>query len=384
LDELSALIQKAKKGGSNATEIINELANKGASAAPTIITSIKRNRSGNITPLKNALLLMDDPNLLSLIPDLLKDESGTIRLVAIQMLAQIREETAFNLLCEELDKQPRLGNNANWAADALGERGDDRAIPLLAEVLKKLTPYDTNEILSTATALAKLGDQSGASHIIKLVQSKEMDVSLEASAKLPYVVGTGLFATSIEKLNNSTVREISKNCLESLIYLGTREVVEELLKQLTRPLIQDYVLLRDTEDSSLPESALAGLYDITGAQDIFKSFDTVAKINEWWKKERPTYHPQIGYRFGKPRQINDIIQNLESQPKLRRSILKELRIITGQTFGLNPFIPLLYQNINTAVPNALAWLNKEGSKFEPGKLYKYGHLQDISIAFQNI
>jgi hypothetical protein len=60
-------------------------------------------------------------------------------------------------------------------------------------------------------------------------------------------------------------------------------------------------------------------------------------------------------------------------------LFEELRIITGQDFGLNPLIPA--EDQDEVVDRARAWVEAEGKRFEAGAVYKYGHKQDIQNIF---
>ncbi len=63
----------------------------------------------------------------------------------------------------------------------------------------------------------------------------------------------------------------------------------------------------------------------------------------------------------------------------RYQIIDELRVITGQNFGFDPTVPVNEQD--AVLDRARSWWEREGHRFQPGRLYKYEYAQDIARVY---
>ncbi len=372
MNNTSALIENVKKGGRNVNVDISELAGMGMSIVPDVISAIRSGNLGAARNLATVLLKVDTPEMVPIAIDLLDEKNNTLRLTAFQILGRVNSEQAFQSLINELLDKENIISDRAWAADVLGEMGDQRAVHKLLPIVKNIVDeeqihYHADLVIACIVALAKLGNQEMSPYIIELSHANDTIIRLKAIKALKYIVTPGIFST-LQAAAKDNLVEICKDAMDTLFYLGTREAVDE------------FITLLENENTDISNTAFFRIYDITGK--LFDEDAQVVDVKVWWKEHRDDYKTGVCYRLGKPLRLSNIISLMTEQPTWRNVLVEELRIITGHTFGLNPFIHLSYQDLNSVTEHAQNWWEHESHRFEPGALYKYGHKQDTMCAME--
>jgi HEAT repeat protein len=368
MDEVAKLIRKAKGSSTGAEDAASRLAAAGAEAAPSIIRAMRKDPEGNTFYLRRALLQMHDPELVPLMVELLDEEETYLRSTAFEVLGLSRDERGFEPLLGQLEDEANLASARLWAAKALGELGNAGAaaalLSLVEEVGESRPPKHLAGLLIEAVvALAKLGRQEKAPAVIALAEHRDQSIRVGAVKALKYLVGPGLFP-ALQKALRARNDEIRQDAIEAVAYLGARESIEELGKRAA-----------DSNPDFATEK-IARLRDLTGEEfDFYARPEQIRRALSGLRKE---FEPGVCYRLGRPIRLPDVMAQLKTPFRLRK-IVEELRVITGQDFARGRQVkggeqPLLFEE-------AQEWWRREGDKFKPGRLYKYGWEQSLENVF---
>jgi len=383
MNNIDALIEKAKMTGPEGTSARRELMRLGAKAAPAVIEELRRSPLDRIRLFSELLEGIRDPAVVPILLKLLNDENPSVKLVAHKALGKLKDERAFQPLSDQLSDSNNLEYTRTLAARALGELGVLKARVVLLGAADRLIgqPRNTNtheEIrrwvisetsedrlrlaIEIAVAVAKLGDHTLWPMISAIITDRDLDkdasegmtVGSEAVRALNYIVGPHMLHT-LEVALGSTDPEVRGAAIDPLRYLGLSEAVSVLI-----PAAKD-------EYESVGAEALAAIYDITaewpnGEQSIEEL--EIGALQDWWVRRKSNFKPGICYRLGQPMWLLSIVELLDNT-KQRGRTLRELEVITGQDFS------------NSKAKEVRDWYGQNGERFEVGHLYKYGHKQDI-------
>jgi HEAT repeat protein len=391
MDEISNLMEQAVGKGPRAQKATLRLAALGMHAAPAIIASIRAREKEPVWNLRKALLQIRDPDIVPVFIELIGDSNSNLALTAFEALGRLKDTRAFKPLSHCLLDSTEWGSRRALAAEALGDLGATQAVERLLNVAREIlqqpdvapaisessipenVEIDEDSlqfVLSIAIALAKLGNHEMVSTVKALTHYRSEDVysadeviRAKAAKALQYVVGPGVFPTLKGALNDDYF-EARLESIDAMFYLGIKEGIDELMQR------------AKDESSSASNNAFVRLWGLTG-----QSFDrslSVTQLQEWRLRNESSYSAGICYRLGKPIWLPDVIVLLET-PRLRDQVVRELKIITGEDFGYNPYVPP--EDQDNIFERAQAWWEKEGARFEAGGLYKYGYKQDISSIF---
>jgi HEAT repeat protein len=368
MDEVTKLIRKAKRDSAGAEEAASRLADAGADAAPAIIRAMRKDPEGNTFYLRRALLQMRDPKLVPLMLELLSEEETYLRSTAFEVLGQSGDERGFKPLLEQLQDKENLATARLWAAKALGELKDARAVPALLELIEEIgetrvPKHRAGLLIETVVALAKLGRQEKSPAVIALAGHRDQSLRTSAVKALKYLVGPGLFP-ALQKALRARNDEIRQDAIDAIFYLGSKESIEELGRR------------AGDANPDMATEKIARLRDLTGVElDFYAKPEKIRRALAELKKE---FEPGVCYRLGRPIHLPDVIAQLKS-PFRRGKLVEELRVITGQDFARGRQVatgeqPQLFEE-------AQKWWQREGRKFKPGRLYKYGWEQSLEDVF---
>ena len=331
MEQLLELVEKTKKGGSGAQSAALELLEIGVPAIPTLISAIRQTNLGAGTNLARVLLQIDEPEIIPVMIELLNDEHHTLRRTAFESLGKFKDEGVYQVLVDKLINSKNSSDRA-WAARALAEIRDPRVNHEFVRIVNEIANqnriyYYADVVIPITVASAKLGDQSLSAYVIELDQTDDLVTKTKAVKALKYLVAPGLFPVLQETLRGETI-EICKDAMDALFYLGIKESVDELIE------------MTGSGDYDLANSAFFRIYDITGK--LFDEDARTADARDWWKERQNDFESGICYRLGEPIWLANIVSLMEQEPGWRNVLLEELQIITGNNFGLNPFIHLSY------------------------------------------
>jgi HEAT repeat protein len=391
MNEVQNLIKQSMGKGARAQKAVLRLAALGMQAAPAVIAAIRERGKYPVWNLRKTLLQIRDPDIVPVFIELIEDQNSNLALTAFEALGRLKDTRAFKPLIDCLLDTTKGETRRSLAAGALGDLGDLQAIEKLLNVAREIlrqpdiapairessvpegAEIDESSlqlVLSIAIALAKLGNHELASTVTALAKYRSEDaysddevIRTQATKALQYVVGAGVVPTLQGALKDD-YDEVRLGGIDAIFYLGIKEGINELIQR------------AGDENSSVSNNAIVRLHDLTG-QSLDRN-SSVTQLEEWWRSNERAYSAGICYRLGKPIWLPDVIALLGT-PRLREQVIRELKIITGEDFGYNPYAPPDDQN--DIFERAKAWWEVEGGSFEAGGLYKYGYKQDIHSIF---
>lgn len=375
------LIEETDDGGLKAQHAVAELAAIGLPVVADVAEAIRSER-GNPMVLREVLLQIRDPEIVTILRDVVQDENATLSQIAIEALGQSRDARALKPLLRLLPTWRK-----NMAVDALGELGNSEAIPYLLHIVHELSndsvvlqaiegkldeagseEFDRDclrVLIHTIIALAKLGNCEYASVMFSLAHyhcdcdSNAFFIRKEAVRALQYVAVPGMLPVLRLALHDEDA-EVRSSAVDALFYLGLKESLDLIV-----------TCGHDTSDNVL-NTAMIRLHDLTGQ---FIEDQEPHDVETWWQAHQQEYNAGVCYRLGKPLYVPDVIELL-ADPNRGNAIAKELNIITGHDFGCRTSIPVCTPT--EVVEHARQWWRVEGGHFEPGALYKYGRKQEIT------
>lgn len=377
--DASKLIETARGDGPEAEAAAASLVAAGAAALPPVIAAIRAG-AGAVWRLQDVALSLRGSELVPELIQHLGDPSTDVAMTVFEALGRTREHRALEPLLGAL-----AGSRRELAITALGDLADPGAVPKLLEIVDGMvalpgiseildrTAQVENEEVDEAPlrllpkvliALAKLGSFERASLLAGLSHYRSKDpysdaslIRIESVEAMQHVYFPGMFQELKAALGDEDA-EVRLKAVDALFYLGTREAIEELLAHLKDP------------SSTVVSHIVYRLQGLTA--DRLEGQDGDA----WWREHQKEYSAGVCHRLGQPMDVSRIISLLED-PADRKSVLQELRIITGQDFGFNPAVQI--PPPDEVAEQAREWWRKEGHRFETGRLYKYGHQQDLKV-----
>lgn len=370
-NEIESLIEKAGEKGAQASIAALRLVEIGSPAAPLVVEAIRRSKPMPSDQLMDIIPEMRAPEIVPLMIQLLRDSNPFVAVVAARALGSSKDSRAFeplvNLVCDETLSITLRG----WAADALAELGDARAVPELLGIVraiaaKRKLKEQAQLVRFITVALAKLGNQDAAEIAISMVSHRVRYVREEGALTLKHVVGRGLFS-ALHLALRSKSKTVRDEAIDSISFLGLRESIKELIA-----VVED-----DGSDWDLMLNALYRLRGLTGEE-----FDEADQWRDWWTSHQSEFTPSVCYRMGKPLDMKEFVSLLQkAEPLALVWLLEELYIITGERFGLQPF--KLIEEQDETLTRAQNWLSENADRFERGVVYKYGHKQVIRHVFES-
>lgn len=386
MEPVSALVGKAKLKGTEGETARKKLRHVGAKAAPAIVEGIRMSSPQDVRLLSNLLLSMRDADLTPFMLTLLNDMNVSVKLMAHESLAKLRDPRALGPLSDQLFDPNNLEFTKSLAARVLGDIGQvaatdalqraaedlvSQTLPLDAEEARLWVERETDDdrlglAIEIAIALAKLGSNELLSVILAIIQTRIDKVSDDDLAILTsqaivatiHVVGRGVFH-ALQLAVRSAHPETRAATITPLRYLGTKEVLPELI-----------VLVKD-ESQSVSDEALAAIHGVTGEwpnQDEPIEEIDLPFLRRWWNQRQARYEPFICYRLGEPISLLQLLSLAETQAD-RSEVLAELRVITGEDFS----------DLDSV--DRQRWYVENRGRFAVGQLYKYGRKQDLARIF---
>jgi hypothetical protein len=354
MTDVQRLIHEADQG--NDPRAILGLAALGMRAFGSVVDAIRGSDRMTAGGLGDALLRVRDPDLVPALVPLLDDEKTGLAIVAFQALGRSRDPRAFRPLADYLRDPEKRETRRSLAAAALGDLGDPRAIPeLLDAVDAALKGKLFHLALEAVVALAKLGNHEKAEVAAGLATDKrKRDLRPRASEALQYAVGPGSLGALRSALKDKYA-EVRVNAVDALFYLGLPESLGALVAS-----------ARD-KDPGVRGRVLVRIGMLAG-----QDFDELAdprRVRKWWEAHELDFAPGVCHRLGRPIHLPDVIELL-GEPNSRTTVVKELRIITGDDFGFDRLVPDLDPGV---LDRARDWWRAHSDRFVDGALYKYGH-----------
>lgn len=373
--EISTLIEAAKGGATaESAAAATRLAALGLPALGPVVEALKQEPPYS-EGLRNAVRRMNRPELVPALAELLKERGALLATIAAQALGRAGDERAAGPLLELFKDESSPPPARREAALGLGRLRASNAAADLREALAKLERGKKDRqsaalTRDTAVALAMLGAQEGAGAVLALAEHRSNEIREEAAAGLKHFVGRGLFPV-LQKALRSKSTDLRQEALEAVFYLGLRESVEELIA---------YVERGDAGAPELIDAALRRLHDLSGEE--FGWNVKPADVRGWWKQNEGRYEPNVCHRLGKPIDLSNFVKLLATDVEGERErLLEELRVITGEEFGLDPFKPVGEQS--EVAERARKWLGEHASEYERGAVYKHGHRQSLEHIFDS-
>lgn len=366
--EIPELIEAAKGAGEEAARAAARLAEIGMPAFGAVVDAA-RQPSGPSEALSGALLRMRGPEVTAALTGLLAESDAFLPSIAAEALGRAGDARAVRPLLDLYGNEMKSESARGAAARALGELGDGGVVPELLKTAREVAGSERREervglVCAAAAGLARLGNQELAEAVARLALSQDRVVADEAAFALKHVVGRGLFP-ALRKARRSRMTEARQESLRAIYYLGIPESIEELIS---------YAEGGDDSAPDLVYEAVLYLHDLTG-QDFKWNIDP-KELRRWWKQNRAQYEPGVSYRLGRPSDLNGLAELLAATEAARLGErFDELRLITGEDFGLDPFRPAEAQP--EVAERAQKWLRENADRYERGAAYRYGHRQSL-------
>jgi len=265
-------------------------------------------------------------------------------------------------------------------AEAARLVGDPQDAPALEAAIRQAResedPSGLRSYVTVGVALAKLGDHTLARPIGALSEydrAAQQDpesyiVRLDATHGLRLLVGPGIFTHLVDALQDPS-QEVQEAAMRTMLLLGAKQSVAVWL---------------DVECAGGPLAALAHsmVHELVGEwpanNELVEAVDD-GQRRAWWAERESKFLAGTTYRFGRRAWPPDLLPHVDSQ-----AVIDDLRVIAGVDFALHVDPQLVLDGAPDAVQRtAAAWWDANGSRFDRGGLYKYGHYQDLSLVFES-
>jgi hypothetical protein len=354
------LIAAADSPGPDAREAVSVLAVMGEKALPAIAAAIRGSSRVVAGNLGYAVSQMRDPAIVPELVQLLGDPKMGLAYVAFRAFGRQDAARAAEPLITFMRDREQGEARRSLAADGLGDLHAEAATPVLVEVLDEALAEEQVELaLSCVRALAKLGSHGRADVAVDVLEkSKDASHRSLAAEVLQYAVCPRMAGALAAGLRDK-VAEVRLKVCDALFYLGNRAALDALCTAV------------GSKPPNIAGQVVTRIDEITGAEfDETTSKKTVAA---WWEEEKQNYEPRVCYRAGQPIQLQTVADQL-GEPNAFRRVIEELQVITGQDFGYVRGVPSTFQVLSSdeISDRARAWIARNGKRFRPGALYKWG------------
>ncbi len=396
---LAQILEDTKRRGMTVEELAFLLA-QGLDVLPPLLEAIHAAPRSQKYKLAGVIERLRGEEAVTALLSLLEDADIRVRTAAVTALGRSGDARALAPLVGQLQAGRYYAREA--AAAALGDLGLPAAIPDLEQTLidlldapdqpqaianlttaeKARTPEDWKSqvgfqlrlVIAVVTALAKLGSQRYAPLVVTLMgfyfkedraSSSAARVREEAIWASPNLAAPGLLVglRAARRREPSGDDLIDYSLLKAFFYLGLRESVDEFVACFA----DDYPVGRAADEAL---GRIAGLVGETPP-------DNLPDLQAWWEMRRERFAPHVCYRWGKPLEVAALAARLPGTLPIQTSmLLDELTMITGERFEPDFTLPLEVQT-EQRVQKAQRWVNQHADAFEAGRLYKYGHKQDL-------
>jgi hypothetical protein len=348
-----------------------------------------------VIPLSQTLSRIRSPEALPLLQRFAGERDFRVGPAAIAAIGYSQSHDACRVLSTLIAAgSPYL----NRMMEALGELGDARGAELLNAEARKLlaSPDDPDAIAAwvdaiseagdrssyadfagIATALAKLGDHSLTGAVVALsrydrqtrADDESGEIRRDALFSLRHMVGRGVFEALVEALGERS-QEARESAMAAMLQLGARQCVAAWVDAVRA-------------EGPLAPLAYSMIHDVVGewpaGTEFLENIDD-SQLASWWQAHESRLLSGTVYRFGHRAWPPDLFLAASTGSM---SAIEDLRVITGIDFALHVDPQLVLEGAPDPVGRtAEAWWAANGSRFDHGGLYKYGHRQDLARVFE--
>lgn len=365
IDELIRLARQPDPAGAEAQRALGR---EGVAALPRLADAIRTAEPPEKVRLGQAFLRIPPAGAEEVLLSVLDDPDTELRTSAYTALGLTGAQAAVEPLAARLLDGNRDESEQAWAAGALGALGQTEGLAPLRLRLSQLEQADEIEYRATVTialisALGMLGDHTHADLLRRLYEGSDLIKKLEAVKAMKGVVFPGILRLLNEILGNEMEEpEIRMDALEALYFVGLVESIEFLVNR------------AGDADEQIAARARLRLEMLAG-----RSFSDAAAATQWWAGNSAQFDAQNSCRFGKPILIAELIERIQEPGGIWLDIIAEIRLLTGQSFGLSSYTWLQEAERDEVRARIEAWWSENAARFEPGGLYKHGVLLDPTL-----
>lgn len=233
----------------------------------------------------------------------------------------------------------------------------------IADFRNRMTHGSIKNRLKAAYELAKNGLLEGQDLFLNALDDEDEDVRSEAAEMLGNI-GASWAIDPLGKLVHDEESEVCNVAIFALLETCQIAAVDWLIEALKNE--ED----ERREDARVALAALLGDSATSTMNLLLSSEDEARNVLSWWQKNKNRYAMFDCYAWGKPVDLEQWIEMLESAPLEQASWLAQRLIIwTGNNID--------EKNPREAVIDWRKWWKDHKSHFEKGKRYFYGHLMNV-------
>jgi len=374
-DAMEVVAAYLDRGDGDAT-LLDRCVALGEAAIPAVVEILQQEQA--VPPLTALLMALPLKDPIAAFTPLAASNHVGVARAGLAALGNSGDERALPIL------RDALGPWRIAAVSALGELGSPLGIPLLQREAATMLPPGTGlrdarwgaarelldiELFAEITiAQAKLGDHGAKDLAIQLATlidvddpDADADVRLTWVRTLAYLMGPGV-AAAVRQATTDPDAEVAKEAMLQALYLGRAQDASAWIAAI----VED----RETAPRALwCLEAWAGEHP-TGEPGELVSGDDLLR---WWERAERRFAPDVCYRLGRPAEIGELIPLLPGDPmRLRR----ELRVRTGT----RAILELREGDAVSPGEQAAveAWWQVNTPRFPPGKLHRWGRSYEPS------
>jgi HEAT repeat protein len=393
-DDIQHLIAQLGSSDDLERRAAARLVNIGIEAVVPLLEKIREAAPNQILLIAHTVSRVRAAEALSVLDRFARDSDHRVAPAAIDAIGFSHSDGAVHVLGDLLGATSPYRDRV---VRALGELGDPRGLEFLTTEATRIVaePQDRSALeaaiqqaresedpsilryyIAIGVALAKLGDHALA-HPIGVLSAYDRAtqedpeshiIRLEATHGLRILVGHEQFSRLVDALHDSS-EEVRESAMRAMLLLGAKQAVAAWL---------------DLERSGDPLAGLAHsmIHELVGewpAGTEFADRSDDAQRYAWWDDRESKFLAGTTYRFGRLAWPPDLFSHLDAQ-----DVVEDLHVITGMNFALHVDPSLALDGVPDAVRwTAAAWWDANGSRFDHGRLYKYGHCMALSQVFDS-
>ena len=237
----------------------------------------------------------------------------------------------------------------------------------IAKYSKEFSFEHIEVIISALTALAKIGDQSYSklvfeflnADIIKGKEKEYQSIRESAADAVIYIVCSDFLSQIAYNLNNYHF-ESQMSLIRAVGMCGDLNALNFLFDNLSNKKIKDKVI--NEIKRIIGESCFNKIYN--------DKLVNTESLNERFKNG-------ICYFNGEPISLANVLTTFK---KNQTELYFNLKVMTGENFGLHEFVPLEKQS--NAFSSIAEFIQENSLKFNLGGFYKYGNKYDLNTLYE--